>query len=241
MAIVSRTERKRIKVEERLRRYEHFIFELGTGEFCEERFLDEGGMNPPSCQRVNHGCTGKGDFCKEALDARERYLCGLIDADVLKRRRQGGLEPRVVCLCGSTKFEYAFERAAKEETLAGNIVLSAGVFIHQYDEFGSEKHDVSEDVKNRLDELHMAKIRMADEILVLNVGGYIGDSTRREVDYAKELGKTIRWLTEMTLKDEYEERAKVEREAHQLGLNFEREGLSPVHVDQAADDGTEGA
>jgi hypothetical protein len=96
--------------------------------------------------------------------------------------------PTIVCLCGSTRFRDAYERAQREETLAGKIVLTVGLLGHQ------EGLDMDGPVKAMLDELHLRKIDLADEILVLNVGGYVGRSTRREIAHAREHGKTIRWL-----------------------------------------------
>lgn len=94
--------------------------------------------------------------------------------------------PRRVCLCGSTRFKDAFAQANKSETLAGRIVLSVGMMGHH------EGLDMNGPVKAELDQLHLRKIDLADEILVLNVGGYIGDSTRREIAYAKAHCKPIR-------------------------------------------------
>lgn len=98
--------------------------------------------------------------------------------------------PLRVCLCGSTRFREAFEQAMRTETLAGKIVLSTGgIYGHQ------EAMDMGGPVKAMLDELHLRKIDLADEVLVLNVGGYVGESTRREIAYARSLGtKSIRWL-----------------------------------------------
>jgi hypothetical protein len=45
-----------------------------------------------------------------------------------------------------------------------------------------------------LDDMHKRKIDMADEIFVINVHGYIGESTRSEIEYAKRTGKTVRYL-----------------------------------------------
>lgn len=98
------------------------------------------------------------------------------------------MKPKIVCLCGSTKFKKAYEEANKSESLKGNIVLSVGCFTHH------DKLDLEKDQKQGLDDLHKKKIDMADEILVLNVKGYIGDSTKSEIKYAKEVGKTIRYL-----------------------------------------------
>ena len=96
--------------------------------------------------------------------------------------------PTIVCLCGSTRFRTAFEQANRDETLQGRIVLSVGVFGHH------EPNAVSEVTKRELDELHLAKVDLADEILVVNVGGYIGESTRREIAYAESCGKPVRLL-----------------------------------------------
>jgi hypothetical protein len=98
--------------------------------------------------------------------------------------------PVIVCLCGSTKFADAFKKAYREESLAFKIVLSVGVAVHAGDE--PIQHD--DPVKQKLDELHKRKIDLADEVLILNVGGYVGSSTRSEIEYAKEHGKIIRWL-----------------------------------------------
>lgn len=85
----------------------------------------------------------------------------------------------------------AFFDAGWKETLAGKIVLSVGVCKHAEDHGGEA---LGEDVAAMLDELHKRKIDLADEVLILNVGGYIGKSTRSELDYAIAHGKTIRYL-----------------------------------------------
>jgi hypothetical protein len=96
--------------------------------------------------------------------------------------------PIIVCLCGSSRFKDAFIAANRSETLGGKIVLSIGMFGHD------EGLDMAGPVKKMLDELHMRKIDLSDEVLVLNVGNYIGESTGRELRYAKEQGKRIRFL-----------------------------------------------
>lgn len=105
-------------------------------------------------------------------------------------------KPTVVTLCGSTRFYPAFQEANFRETMAGRIVLSVGFYPHK----GVEKTDHGEFVgitsaeKEALDVLHKQKIDLSDEILVLNVGGYIGDSTRGEIRHAVQTGKRVRWL-----------------------------------------------
>jgi hypothetical protein len=81
-----------------------------------------------------------------------------------------------------------FIQANARETMAGRIVLSVGRFGH-IDGLDMESID-----KQMLDELHKRKIDLADEVLVLNVGGYIGDSTRSEIEYAVKHGKPLRYL-----------------------------------------------
>lgn len=103
--------------------------------------------------------------------------------------------PTVVCLCGSTRFKDEFVAANLRETLAGRIVLTIGCDMrtdHQL--FGHLSAEEFVETKRKLDELHKRKIDLADEILVLNVGGYIGDSTRSEITYAANHGKRLRWL-----------------------------------------------
>jgi hypothetical protein len=103
--------------------------------------------------------------------------------------------PIIVCLYGSTRFSEAYQRANFDETLAGNIVLTIGCDMRSDAElFADKTPDELDAIKDRLDELHKRKIDLADEILVLNVGGYIGNSTRSEIGYALRQGKRIRYL-----------------------------------------------
>lgn len=98
--------------------------------------------------------------------------------------------PRVVTLCGSTRFKQAFIEANFRETMAGRIVLTVGWYSHA----DAETYTPTPEEKRRLDALHLAKIDLSDEILVINVGGYVGESTAREIAHARSLGKPIRWL-----------------------------------------------
>lgn len=103
--------------------------------------------------------------------------------------------PTVVVLCGSTRFYDAFQQANYEQTMAGRIVLSVGFYPHAKAVHGHGEgvgHDSEE--KAALDQLHLRKIDMADEVLVLNVDGYVGQSTRREIEYAYRVGKPVSWL-----------------------------------------------
>lgn len=103
--------------------------------------------------------------------------------------------PIIVCLCGSTRFSEAYREANLRETLAGKIVLSIGIDTKS-DHDLMLAGELTEADKERLDELHLRKIDLCDEVLILNVGGYTGLSTRNEVAYARTHGKRVRWLEE---------------------------------------------
>ena len=102
----------------------------------------------------------------------------------------------VITLCGSTRFKEQFIEAQKRLTLKGNIVISVGLFGHSGDEEvweGMDEGTLSK-TKEMLDDMHKRKIDMADSIYVINVGGYIGDSTKSEIEYARSHGKKIEYL-----------------------------------------------
>jgi len=94
---------------------------------------------------------------------------------------------KVITLCGSIKFKNEFIETQKELTLKGNIVISVGLFGHSDDIFTEEE-------KIMLDDMHKRKIDMADEIFVINVDGYIGNSTKSEIEYAISHNKNVRFL-----------------------------------------------
>jgi hypothetical protein len=96
---------------------------------------------------------------------------------------------KIITLCGSTRFKDEFITEQKRLTLEGNIVISVGLFGHSGD---SEVW--SESAKEMLDDMHKRKIDLADEIFVINVGGYIGSSTRSEIEYAISTDKPISYL-----------------------------------------------
>lgn len=102
--------------------------------------------------------------------------------------------PNIVCLCGSTRFYEKFMEHNYLETMHGNIVLSVGFFMHRKGDAHGESSGCTPEQKIALDELHKRKIDLADEVFVLNVGGYIGKSTRSEIDYAEAHRKPIRYL-----------------------------------------------
>lgn len=98
-------------------------------------------------------------------------------------------EYNVITLCGSTKFKDEFLQVQKELTLKGNIVISVGLFGHSGDD-----EVWQEGTKEMLDDMHKRKIDMANEIFVINKNGYIGSSTKSEIEYAKATGKIVRYL-----------------------------------------------
>ena len=103
---------------------------------------------------------------------------------------------KVITLCGSTRFKDAFEQVQKQLTLEGNIVISVGLFGHSGDNevWEGMSEDTLTQTKLMLDDMHKRKIDMADEIFVINVGGYVGSSTRSEIVYAQACGKPVRYL-----------------------------------------------
>ena len=100
-----------------------------------------------------------------------------------------GKRMKVITLCGSTRFKEQFLEQQKRLTLEGNIVISVGLFGHSGDE-----EVWKPGTKEMLDKMHLQKIDMADEIFVINVGGYIGESTKREIAHAEQTGKPVRYL-----------------------------------------------
>lgn len=98
----------------------------------------------------------------------------------------------IVCLCGSTRFVDTFNEWRKKLTCEGKIVLSIEIVTSQTRD--NDPQHCNPELKQRLDELHLRKIDLATEVMVLNVGGYIGESTAREIKYAESLGKQITYL-----------------------------------------------
>ena len=93
----------------------------------------------------------------------------------------------VITLCGSIKFKNEFLKVQEELTLNRNIV-----FVPNF--FSNTKIEIDVEMKKMLDKMHRQKIDMSDEIYVINVGGYIGESTKLEIEYAKENGKKVSYL-----------------------------------------------
>lgn len=135
-------------------------------------------------------------YCCCALEKNEDTKCMCKD---FREQRKAGFchcerfykvaKPKIITLCGSTKFKDEFMKIQKELTLQGHLVISVGCFGHSGD------NEVwNEGTKEMLDEIHKAKIDLADEIFVINVNGYIGESTRSEIEWATALKKKINYL-----------------------------------------------
>lgn len=98
---------------------------------------------------------------------------------------------KIITLCGSTKFKKEFEEVNEALTLLGHIVLSVGVFVH------AKGLTIKPRQKGLLDQLHKSKIDLSNEIFVIDVNGYIGSSTRREIEYAQFRNKQINYLSDL--------------------------------------------
>ena len=107
------------------------------------------------------------------------------------------VQPRVICLCGSTRFTEQMLIKQWELTKQGYIVLSWCALPDSYFITGDTFHvGDHEGVKEIVDEVHKRKIDLSDEVLVINIEGYIGDSTKSEIEYAIKIGKPVRYLEE---------------------------------------------
>jgi hypothetical protein len=102
---------------------------------------------------------------------------------------------KVITLCGSTRFKDEFLKVQKQLTLEGNIVISLGFFEQADGEF---KNVITPEIKEMFDDMHKRKIDMSDEIYVINKNGYIGESTKGEIEYAIKTGKRVNYLESQT-------------------------------------------
>lgn len=104
---------------------------------------------------------------------------------------------KVYCLCGSIRFKREFEEQARWLTLSGNIVLMPNVWCH---DSAFIERSITKDMKDRLDELHLRKIDMADVVFIINPENYIGESTKNEIKYALQKGKEIMFEYDYAIK-----------------------------------------
>lgn len=100
---------------------------------------------------------------------------------------------KIITLCGSTKFKRQFREAEATLTYQGNIVISLGFFDQ------SENIKLTNEQELMLEEMHYRKIDMCDEIFVIDVNEYIGKSTQKEIEYAKNKGKGINYYSKTNL------------------------------------------
>lgn len=106
--------------------------------------------------------------------------------------------PRVITLCGSSRFPEAFHLANAHLSMQGHVVISLGLFGHADEPTGarfmtSDGNEATPE-KVALDQLHFRKIDLSDGIFVVNVGGYVGSSTKREIEYARSQGKSVEFM-----------------------------------------------
>jgi hypothetical protein len=113
--------------------------------------------------------------------------------------------PTIVVLCGSTRFWRDYLEWNDTLSRAGKIVLSVGCYVHANvslsDGSPGIRREVTPEEKRQLDQLHLRKIDMADEVLILNRNGYMGESTRAELEYARAAGKIIRFVEPLSQQD----------------------------------------
>lgn len=140
------------------------------------------------------GCTfERGGWTSATCEHGREFI--IYEGDTFWKLAEVTEQPAIVCLCGSTRFWRTFQEASLKETLAGKIVLSIGAASGPDDDhFGHLPVDEIAAQKNALIFSNFRKIDMADEVLILNVDGYIGESTARELSYARDLGKKVRFL-----------------------------------------------
>lgn len=102
----------------------------------------------------------------------------------------------IITICGSTKFKNEMFDAAKNLTLEDHIVLMPTIFEH------ADNEELTTEQKIRLDNLHKMKINMSDAVFVVNVDGYIGESTYGEIDWAVKNKKELYFLVNPNPEDE---------------------------------------
>ncbi len=135
----------------------------------------------------------------------KKRLAALNENQPYKEEVDKGQRPKVICLCGSTRFAQWFMIKRWELEKQGIITFGINILPDNYFAEGNSHGAEQEGIKEILDELHKRKIDLSDEVFVLNVGGYIGESTRSEIDYAIKNGKPVNFLEskeEAGMKDE---------------------------------------
>ena len=163
----------------------------------ESRLLNALGVIEEELKTVAGRCAARDKLCSSAVKS-----VRVKSADEVTKLFGTGsklpehLKPKVVCLCGSTRFYQEFQKANFEQTMEGHIVLSVGFYPHSSEQVHGENIGITPEKKLELDALHKRKIDLADEVLVLNIGGYIGDSTRSEIEYSYAHNKKVLYKEE---------------------------------------------
>ncbi len=98
---------------------------------------------------------------------------------------------KIITICGSYKFKKEMIDIAEKLTLEGNCVLMPNELSR------NSKDDYTLEEALMIDKMHKEKIKLSDAILVVNVNGYIGSSTKSEIEYAKNLNKEIMYYTDL--------------------------------------------
>ncbi len=93
---------------------------------------------------------------------------------------------KVITVCGSMKFIKEMIEIAETLEMQGNCML-----MPLYNPFKTRKDDYTQEEAIILDEMHKERIKLAHAILVLDVDHYIGESTKKEIQFAKKLNKEI--------------------------------------------------
>lgn len=104
-----------------------------------------------------------------------------------KEEKKGG---KIICYCGSLRFKEQFQEMELRSLNEGNIaLLPCCMFVDIERKFGKVGY------KEKADEIHKRKIDLADEVYIINPGGYVGESTRNEIEYAQSKGKRIKYYS----------------------------------------------
>ena len=170
---------------------------LHSDGYCDCYVIDKPAPSNVHTARMGH-CQSCGCMTKTVAGK-----CGKCGAEKPAPDGEGRkMRPKVICLCGSTRFFQQFMDENYRLTMEGNIVLSVGFFGHASAQAHGQTVGISPEQKVALDELHKRKIDLADEVFVVNPGGYIGESTRGEIIYAEAHGKPVRYLAALGGGDE---------------------------------------
>ena len=179
------------KLEQVLNTFQENFEQLNKYYGSKNWFKDKEAYEKGEISGINAGVLGE-DSVWNLLEKMDELILEM--KNIVNKSKQN--KYKVITLCGSTRFKDEFLRVQKDLTLRGNIVISVGLFGHSGDYEVWEEMDEGTLTKTKkmLDDMHKRKIDMSDEIFVINVGGYIGESTRSEIDYAQKAGKKVEYL-----------------------------------------------